>query len=89
MKNVAIRKNGWTITVKGDRGLNGNRSQNHGANTMIGQVPGILEMSSGRGVYNAAGCGACVMFGDCQKTKGVVADTDHCQFRPTRYQWKK
>jgi hypothetical protein len=39
--------------------------------------------------YNPCGCGACIRFSACQKSKGVAADTDHCQLRPSRFQSKE
>lgn len=84
MKITTSRRNGWTIKVKEDRAGTNARKFNHGANTIIGDVPGTLCMSRGRGVYNALGCGSCVHFPACPK--GVKAETDHCQWRPSRFQ---
>lgn len=83
MKNVTYSRNGWTTTVKGDRAPNAGKNLAHGNNTLIGGVPSTLCVGPG-GVYNGIGCGACVHFPACPK--GVRHDTDHCQWRPSRFQ---
>lgn len=87
MKITTKRHNGWTIKVKEDRAGTNARKHNHGANTIIGDVPGTLYIGQVRGVYNAAGCGACIHFPTCPK--GVKATTDNCGWRPNRFQSKK
>jgi hypothetical protein len=89
MKIVTYRRREWTIQVKEDRAPVGHRRVNHGINTVIGEVPGILCLTEGRGAYNACGCGICVRFHACQKTKGVAATTNSCQMRPSRFQSKE
>ena len=85
MKNVSYHRNGWTIQVKADRAPNFAKNINHGNNTLIGQLAGVLYLGPERGVYNGQGCGACAHFAACQKTKNVRHNTDHCQQRPNRF----
>lgn len=87
MKISTSHRNGWTIQTKEDRAGSNARKFNHGINTIIGDVPGTLSLCLGRGVYNGAGCGACVHFPTCPK--GVKADTDSCQWRPNRFKSAK
>ena len=86
MKISTYGSNGWKIQVHADRAPNGGKNLAHGNNTLIGQVPSTLCLSTGRGAYNAQGCGACVHFDGCKVTKAVRCDTDRCQQRPNRFQ---
>ena len=86
MKNVTYARNSWTTTVKGDRAPNAGKNLAHGNNTLIGGVMSTLCLATGPAVYTGQQCGGCVHFGECEKTKGVKWDTDHCQNRPGRFQ---
>ncbi len=86
MKHSVETRNGWTTTTKGDRALNYNRNLQHGANTLIGNVPRIIAMGKSRFTHSA--CGNCVHFSDCQRLKNVKAETNYCQFNENRFERK-
>lgn len=86
MKKVSYSRKGWTTQVKADRAPNSAKNLNHGNNTLIGAVPSTLSLATGRSVYNACGCGACVHFDGCKVVKAVRCDTAYCQMRPNRFE---
>jgi hypothetical protein len=85
MRNAVTVRNGWTTTARGDRAQNFNRNLNHGANTLIMNVPGVLTMGDGLGVYHHSVCGQCKWF-PCNKNPR--ADTNYCLMHTNKFERK-